>query len=62
MGMAVNELFADAIGHVPQVEAAGLLLHAGVEDHLEEHIPQLLLQVLGALLVNGLGGLIGLLQ
>ena len=62
MGVAEDELFADAVGHGVQIEATGLLLHKGVEHHLEQHVAQLLLQVLGAALVDGLHGLIGLLQ
>ena len=62
MGVAEDELFADAVGHVVQVKAACILLQGGVEDHLEQYVAQLLFQVGGALLVDGLGHLIGLLQ
>ena len=62
MGMAVDELLADAVGHTGEIGPAFLLLHAGVHHHLEQQVTQLLLQVLGALLVDGLGHLVGLLQ
>ena len=62
MGVAEDELLAYAVGHVVQVEAALLLLNGGVEHHLEQHVTQLLLEVLGGLLVDGLGHLVGLLQ
>ena len=62
MGVAEDELFADAVGHLVQVEAAGVLLDGGVEEDLEEHVPQFLLQMGGAGLVDGLGHLVGLLD
>ena len=60
--MAVDELLTDAVGHIVQIEAPLLLLHARMKDDLQQNVPQLLLQVLGVSLVDGLGGLIGLLQ
>ena len=62
MGVAEDQFFADAVGHVVQVEAAGVLLDGGVEEDLEQHVSQLLPQVGGVLLVDGLGHLIGLLD
>ena len=62
MGVAEDELFADAVGHVVQVKAACVLLQGGVEDYLEQYVAQLLFQVGGALLVDGLGHLIGFLN
>ena len=62
MGVAVDELFAHPVGHAVQVKDALLLLHPGVERHLEKHVAQLLLQVLGAALVNGLHSLVDLLE
>ena len=60
--MAVDELLADAVGHIVHGEAALLPLHLGVHEDLEQQIAQLLLQVLGAALVDGFGHLIALLQ
>ena len=62
VGVAVDELFTDPVGYRVQVEAAGLLLHPGVKNHLEQHIPQLFPQMLRVVLVDGLSGLVGLLQ
>ena len=62
MGVAEDQLFADAVGHVVQVEPAGVLLNGGVEEDLEQDVAQLLLQVVGIALVDGLGHLVGLLD
>jgi len=62
MRMPVDELFADARTDVPERERPLFFLHTRVQSHLEQHIAQLLLQVLGAALIDGLHGLIGLLQ
>ena len=62
MGMAVDELPADPVCHAVQVEAPLLLLHTGVEDDLEQNVPQLFPQMLGAALIDGLHRLIGFLQ
>ena len=62
MGMAEDELFADAVGHGLQVEPSGFPLDVGVEDHLEKHVPQFFLQMLGVLLIDGLDDLAALLQ
>ena len=62
MGGAEHQLFADAVHHIVQGEEPLLLRHSGVENHLEQHIPQLLLEVSGVLLVDGFHRLIGLLQ
>ena len=40
----------------------GVLLDGGVEDHLHQHIAQLLPEQAGILVVDGFAGLIGLLQ
>ena len=62
MGMAVDELLADAVGHIVQVEPADVLLNGGVEDHLEENVSQFFLQVGQTSLVDGLGHLVSLLD
>ena len=50
------------VGHIVHGEIAGLPLDVGMEYHLQQQISQLLLQQGRILPVNGLGGLIGLLQ
>ena len=62
MGVPVDQLLAHAVNHVVQGELSGLLGHPGMKDHLKQHVSQLLLQMLRVALVDGLGGLIGLLQ
>ena len=62
MGVAVQELFHHAVHHILHGEAAPILLDVGVKDHLHQHIAQLLLQQRRIVQVNGLGGLVALLQ
>ena len=62
VGVAVDEFSANAVRHIVQVEAAGVVLDVGVEHHLEQNISQFLLQMFRGALVNGLRHLIGLLQ
>lgn len=62
MGMADNQLFADAVHHVAKLKSAFFLFDLRMENHLEQHVPQFLLESGGILLVNGLNGLMGLLQ
>ena len=62
MGMAVNQLFADAVADIGEGETACFFLHPGVEYHLEQDIPQLLLQKGRILPVNGLHRFVGLLD
>jgi len=62
VGVAEDQLLADVVGHIVQGEAAGLFLHAGVEDDLEQHVPKLFPQVLRVVLVDGLDRLVSLLQ
>ena len=62
MGVAVDQLFTDAVHHVVKAKGAGLPGHRGVEHHLEQDIAQLLLQIVHVHAVDGVGGLIGLLQ
>lgn len=50
------------VGHIVYGEIAGLPLDVGMEYHLQQQIPQLLLQQGRVLPVDGLGGLIGFLQ
>ena len=59
MGMTENQLVADAVGHIVQIEAPRVLLNGGVKEDLQQHVAQLLFQVDGVLLVDGLGHLAG---
>ena len=62
MGMAVDELAANAVGYIVQVKAARILLDGAVEHHLEKDIAQLFLQMVQVAFVNRLRHLIGFLQ
>ena len=62
MGMAEDELLHRHIRHIVQIEPTGVRLDAGVEQHLHQHVPQLLLEQGGVLCVNGLCRLVGFLQ
>ena len=60
MGMAQNQLFADAAAHVVDVKGALALGHVGVKDDLQQHIPQLLAKQRIVLVVDSLASLIHL--
>lgn len=62
MGMPEEHLANLTVGHIVHGEIAGLPLDVGMEYHLQQQIPQLLLQQGRVLPVDGLGGLIGFLQ
>ncbi len=62
MGMPEEHLADLTVGHIVHGEIAGLPLDVGMEYHLQQQIPQLLLQQGRVRPVDGLGGLIGLLQ
>ena len=62
MGVAVDELAAHPVGHLIEIKVSRVLLNGGMEHHLEQHVAQLLFQMLHRALVNGLGHLVGLLQ
>ena len=60
--MAVDELGADVVGDLLHAEDVLLLLDAGVEDHLQQYVAQLLPEQDGILGVDGLDDLVGLLD
>ena len=62
MGMPEEHLANLTVGHIVHGEIASLPLDVGMEYHLQQQIPQLLLQQGRVLPVDGLGHLIGLLQ
>ena len=62
MGVAVDQLFADAVRNVVQGEGSRVLLNGGVEHHLEKHVAQFLLEAVQIVVVDGLHRLIGFLQ
>jgi hypothetical protein len=62
MGMAPHQLGADATGHPGQIKTALLAGDAGMQHHLQQQIPQFLLQVTVIAVANRVRHLVGLLQ
>src|SRR5713101_6204519 len=62
MGMAAQHLVGDRAGDIVEVEEAGLLGHARMEDDLEEQIAELVLECCRIAALARLGHLIGLLD
>ncbi|MNS15793.1 hypothetical protein D3C72_474320 [compost metagenome] len=62
MGVAANQLLAHRIDYVGKIEQSLLLAKLGVEDHLEQQIPQFTLQSFPILGLDGIGHFVGLLQ
>ena len=62
MGVAVDELFADAVAHGVEVKDAFFGLHLAVERHLQKHVAQFLFQKMGVGQVDGFQRLVGLLD
>ncbi|MNO61297.1 hypothetical protein D3C76_519420 [compost metagenome] len=62
MGVAANEFLAHRIDYVGKIEQPLLLAELGVEDHLEQQIPEFPLQSIPILSLDGIGHLVGLLQ
>ena len=62
VGVAVHQLLGHAVHHVVHGEAAPLGLNLGVEGHLHQHVAQLLAHAAGVVPVDGVQGLVGLLQ
>ena len=62
MGMAADHLDADRLHHVREGEGALLLGHAGVEDHLQQQVAQLLPQIGKIAPLDRVGDFIGFLD
>ena len=62
MRVPVDELLAGRVRNIVNIKMPGLALNIRVEQHLHEHIAQLFLQVRRITGVDGLTGLIRLLQ
>ncbi len=60
--MAANELGVQVGGYVLDGEVAGLGGHLGVEEHLQQKIAQLVLQIGPGAALDGVEDLVGLLQ
>ena len=60
MRVALDKLFANAVGDVAEIEVARLLLHLRVEHHLHEQVAELLGHKLLIIFVDGLYDLVGL--
>ena len=57
--MAADQLLRLGLDHLLKLEALALLGDDAVEDHMQEQIPEFLLQPLPVLLIDGLDGLVG---
>ena len=62
MRVAVDELIAKGIGHIAEVKGTLLLADGAIEDNVQEHIAQLLLDLLGAAREDRIGELIDLFE
>jgi hypothetical protein len=60
--VAGEELLGDGVGHAGEVEAPFLLGDAGLENDLQQEIPELLAVRLGVSVLDGLEDLVGLLE
>src|SRR5690348_13117401 len=62
MRMTRNQLFADTVSNAGEIKATLFLFHLRVEHHLQKHVSELFFQKLRVVKVNGLNGLISLLN
>ena len=62
VGMAADHLVGDGLGHGLEIEVAGFLGHAGMEDDLQQQVAQLLLEAGHVVLGDGVGDLVGFLD
>jgi hypothetical protein len=58
MGMTEDQLLAAFVRRVVNIKMTRVLIYAGVEHDLKEHVAQLFTKMLGALFVDGLTRLI----
>ena len=61
MGVPVDHLLADGRGDIPRVELPMFAPDLSVQYDLQQHVAELVIEVLGAALVDGVDDLIGLL-
>ena len=62
MGMAANKFRVQVGGDILQGEVTGLGGHLGVEEHLQQEVAKLILQVGPGAAFDGVEDLVGLLQ
>src|SRR4030081_151492 len=62
MGMAPDELFAQRLHYIGEVERALLLGHTGMKNDLKEKVAKLLAQIYEIAACDGVGDLVGLLN
>ena len=62
MGMAANQFVADGAGDGVHIEAALFAADLGMENYLQQQIPQFLLEVAVVAMANGIGHFMGLLE
>lgn len=62
VGVAVNELCADVVGHAADVESARLILQLRVENDLQEHVAEFLSEQFRVLGINRFDDFVGFLD
>ena len=62
MGMALHHLVADGGGHIQNVEIPVLAADLRMEHHLQKHVAQLVIHMIGVVLPDSLNILVAFLQ
>ena len=60
--MTVDQLVAEVVGHVAEIERALFLAQFRIEHHVQEQVAQLLLDACHIMIGDGIGQLVGLLD
>ena len=60
--MAVDQLVAQGIGHITEIERALFLAQLRIENHMQQQVAQLLLDSLHIVRRDGIGQFVGLLD
>ena len=60
--MTVDQLVAEGIGHISEIECALFLAQFRIEHHVQQQVAQLLFDALHIMIGDGVGQLVGLLD
>ena len=60
--MSVNQLVAQGVGHIAEIECALFLAQFRIEHHVQQQVAQLLFDALHIMVGDGIGQLVGLLD